>query len=45
MGEKYEVLTTNKLTDQVFIASPVVAGGELFLRSQNRLYCISEKAK
>ncbi|MEW6211513.1 MAG: PQQ-binding-like beta-propeller repeat protein [Acidobacteriota bacterium] len=43
MGEKFEVLATNKLTDQVFIASPVIAGGELFLRSQNTLYCISER--
>jgi outer membrane protein assembly factor BamB len=42
MGEKFEVLATNTLTDQMFIASPVVAEGELFLRSQNRLYCISE---
>lgn len=42
MGEKFEVVATNKLEDQVFIASPVIVGGELFLRSQNRLYCISE---
>jgi outer membrane protein assembly factor BamB len=42
MGEKLEVLATNTLQDQTFIASPVIAGGELFLRSQNRLYCISE---
>jgi len=45
MGEKFEVLATNTMEDQIFIASPVVVGGELFLRSQNRLYCISEKAK
>jgi outer membrane protein assembly factor BamB len=43
MSEKLEVLATNTLADQVFIASPVVAEGELFLRSQNTLYCISEK--
>ena len=43
MGEKFEVLATNTLTDEVFIATPVIAGGELFLRSQNRLFCISEK--
>lgn len=42
MGEKFEVIATNTLADQTFIASPVVAEGELFLRSQNRLYCISE---
>jgi outer membrane protein assembly factor BamB len=43
MGEKFEVIATNTLEDQMFIASPVVVGGELFLRSQNRLYCISEQ--
>lgn len=42
MSEKFEVLATNTLTDQVFIASPVAAGGELFLRGQNALFCISE---
>jgi outer membrane protein assembly factor BamB len=43
MGEKFEVLATNTLTDQVFIASPVIAGGEIYLRGQNTLFCISEK--
>jgi outer membrane protein assembly factor BamB len=43
MGEKFEVLATNTLTDQMFIATPAIYGGEIFLRSQNRLYCISEK--
>ena len=43
MGEKFEVLATNTLADQVFIATPVIAAGELFLRSQNTLFCISGK--
>jgi len=43
MGEKFEVLATNTMTDQIFIATPAISGGEIFLRSQNRLYCISEK--
>lgn len=43
MGEKFEVIATNTLADQVFIATPVIAGGEIFLRSQNTLFCISEK--
>ena len=42
MGEKFEVIATNILEDQMFIASPVIVEGELFLRSQNHLYCISE---
>ena len=43
MGEKFEVLATNHLTDQIFIATPVIAAGELFLRGQNTLFCISAK--
>ncbi len=43
LGEKFEVVATNKLTDQVFIATPVIADGEIFLRGQNTLFCISEK--
>lgn len=43
MGEKMEVIATNVLEDQVFIASPIIAEGELFLRSQTHLYCISER--
>jgi outer membrane protein assembly factor BamB len=42
MGEKHEVLATNTLTDQVFIASPAIAGGNLYLRSQEALYCIRQ---
>ncbi len=42
MGEKFEVLTTNTLADQFFIASPVVVEGELFLRGQNTLFCIGK---
>ncbi|HKO97461.1 MAG TPA: PQQ-binding-like beta-propeller repeat protein [Pyrinomonadaceae bacterium] len=44
MGEKFEILGTNTLADQVFIATPVIAAGEMFLRSQNRLFCISQKS-
>jgi outer membrane protein assembly factor BamB len=43
MGEKFEVLATNTLHDQVFIASPVIVDGEIFLRGQNTLFCVSEK--
>jgi outer membrane protein assembly factor BamB len=42
MGEKYEVLATNTLTDQMFIATPAIADGKIYLRSQTRLYCIGE---
>lgn len=40
MGDKYEVLATNSLTDQMFIATPAVAGGSMYLRSTEALYCI-----
>jgi outer membrane protein assembly factor BamB len=43
MGEKFEVIATNHLTDQIFIATPVIAAGEIYLRGQNTLFCISEK--
>ncbi|MFN2405719.1 MAG: PQQ-binding-like beta-propeller repeat protein [Pyrinomonadaceae bacterium] len=43
MSEKFEVLATNTLTDQVFIASPVIAGGEIYLRGQNTLFAIREE--
>ena len=42
MGEKFEVLATNTLADQSFIAAPAVAGGDLFLRSRTHLFRISE---
>jgi outer membrane protein assembly factor BamB len=40
LGEKFEVLATNTLTDQMFIASPAVADNSLYLRSHQYLYCI-----
>jgi len=43
MGEKFEVIATNTLTDQVFIATPVIAGGDLFLRGKDQLFCISQE--
>jgi outer membrane protein assembly factor BamB len=45
MGEKFEVLATNTLTDQMFIATPAIQDGEIFLRGQNTLFCIHEKSK
>lgn len=42
MGDTLEVLATNTLAGQSFIASPVIVGGELYLRSQTHLFRISE---
>jgi len=41
-GEKFEVVATNTLADQMFVASPVVAEGEMFLRSKTHLFCVSD---
>lgn len=43
MGEKMEIVATNTLDDEMFVSTPAVAAGELFLRGRNRLYCISSQ--
>jgi outer membrane protein assembly factor BamB len=42
MGPEFEVLATNTLAGQMFVASPVIAAGEILLRSQNQIFCISQ---
>jgi outer membrane protein assembly factor BamB len=42
-GDKFKLLETNKLDDSIWNASPAVADGELYLRSNKTIYCISEK--
>ena len=42
MGEAFEVLATNTLTDQSFISTPAVAGGILYLRSETNLFAIKQ---
>jgi len=42
MGEKFEVLATNTLKDQTFIATPAIIGGDIYLRSQNTLFCVRQ---
>ena len=41
MGEKFEVLATNSMGDEMFIASPAVAGSVMYLRGRSTLYCIA----
>jgi outer membrane protein assembly factor BamB len=43
MGEKFEVLATNNMKDQMFVASPAIGNGEIFLRGQHDLFCIGGK--
>ena len=42
MGAKYEVLATNTLAGQTFVASPAIANAEILLRSEKALFCIRE---
>jgi len=39
LGKKFEILATNEM-DETFFASPAIVGNELFLRSDEALYCI-----
>jgi outer membrane protein assembly factor BamB len=41
VGSTLDFVATNTLTDQSFIASPVVTGGDMFLRSRTHLFRIS----
>jgi outer membrane protein assembly factor BamB len=41
MGPTFEVLATNTLKDQTFIATPAFVDGEIYLRSQNTLFAIA----
>jgi outer membrane protein assembly factor BamB len=43
MGETFDVLATNTMPGEMFIATPAISGGEIFLRSKARLYCIRGK--
>ena len=41
-GDAFEILATNTLGDQSFIASPIAVGNDLFLRSRTHLFRIAE---
>ncbi len=40
LGTEYEVLAVNEMGDEVFVSSPVIVDGNLFLRSHDELFCI-----
>ena len=40
MGPTYEILATNTMAGESFVASPAIAQGELYLRGQHTLYAI-----
>jgi outer membrane protein assembly factor BamB len=41
IGPTLEVLATNTLADQSFVATPAVAGGDIYLRSRTHLFKVS----
>lgn len=42
LGTEFEVVSANSMGDEMFVSSPVVVDGDLFLRSQDELFAISE---
>jgi outer membrane protein assembly factor BamB len=42
IGSTLDVIATNTLADQSFVASPAIAGGDIFLRSRTHLFRIHE---
>ena len=42
MGEQMEIVHSTTFDDHFFVASPVVAEGDLYLRSKTHLFCISD---
>jgi outer membrane protein assembly factor BamB len=43
MEDDFRVLATNTMPGQSFIASPVIVGGDIYLRSRTHLFRISDK--
>ena len=43
MSDKFELVSTNKMADEFFIATPAIADGDLYLRGKNTLYLIRQK--
>ncbi len=40
MGRTFEVIATNSIEEETFIASPVIVDGEILLRGRERLYAV-----
>jgi outer membrane protein assembly factor BamB len=43
-GDQFKLLAANRL-DERCLATPAIAGGELFVRTQSRLYCVASPPK
>jgi outer membrane protein assembly factor BamB len=42
IGSTLDIVATNTLTDQSFVASPAIAGGDIFLRSRTHVFRVHE---
>jgi hypothetical protein len=40
MGESFEVLATNSIAGESFLATPAIVNGEILLRGRSTLYSI-----
>ncbi len=43
-GDKFELLATNDMEERT-LATPAIAAGDLFLRTETQLYCIDERTQ
>jgi hypothetical protein len=43
LGDRFEVLAINTLSNQSFIASPIIVDGDIYLRSQTHLFRIGTR--
>lgn len=43
-GPEFKIIATNELDAGYTLASPVVAGNQIFMRTESSLYCIQKKA-
>jgi len=43
MTDKFELVATNKMTNEFFIATPAIADGDMYLRGKSTLYLIRQK--
>ncbi|MBM3788630.1 MAG: hypothetical protein FJW30_30205 [Acidobacteria bacterium] len=42
MSDRFELVASNKVGDEFFIATPAIFDGEIYLRGKNTLYCIRQ---
>ncbi|MBL8292795.1 MAG: PQQ-binding-like beta-propeller repeat protein [Bryobacterales bacterium] len=42
LSEEYEVLATNSMGDEFFVATPAIVGGNIYLRSATTLYAVGK---